>query len=143
MLIQLNQTQWLALSMPVRMRLKEIFNIPRSQGTVVQDNVVLSDGHTHPDLARITIEAMKGFTGSSETEFFTLFEKVIEKIESEKVAQKIETRAVPKPLHEKTFKLVEVENEIKADAPLYPVQETPKTITPSPKPKRKYTKRAK
>lgn len=80
MLIQLTIPQWLDLPIDVRSRLKVVFGIPRSSGTMVEDNRVVTDGHTHPDLAFITPEKMQAYTGSKETEFFSLFEATLDKV---------------------------------------------------------------
>jgi hypothetical protein len=63
---QVTIPQWLELPMPVRLRLKDIFNVPRSSGTEVHNQTVVSDGHTHKDLANITVEKMQEFLGVSE-----------------------------------------------------------------------------
>lgn len=77
---QLTIPQWLGLPIDVRMQLKETFGIPRSQGTHVQDNIVTSDGYTHDDLARITVPAMQVYLNSKETDFFVLFNQVLDEL---------------------------------------------------------------
>lgn len=121
MLIQLTIPQWLALSPDVRGELKKIFNIPRSSGTVLEDNRVVTDGYTHPDLANITIEKMQDYLkiGHIPTdEFYGLFTQVLEKIEAEMPAPVVVT--APTTVHAvasqdlfvehdgKTYKLTEV-----------------------------------
>ncbi len=66
--------------MEVRNELKQIFGIPRSRGSQVDNNKVVSDGHTHEDLANITVEKMQAYTGSADAEFFHLFELVLIKL---------------------------------------------------------------
>ena len=78
--------QWLALDMSVRLRLKEIFNIPRSEGTSVVSGVVTCDGHTHADLRAITQEKINAFLGEESTDFYGSLEKVIEKVLNEQAA---------------------------------------------------------
>lgn len=90
---QLTTTQWLALPADVKTRLKELFAIPRSAGTQVNDNVVTSDGYTHADLAHITIDKMLDYLGylppeeegelSKEVDFFNIFHDVLDKIDGE------------------------------------------------------------
>lgn len=88
---QITPPQWLQLSMPVRGRLVQIFNIPRSKGTVLEGNVVKSDGHTFDDLTAITVEGMQNYLGTDDHDFMTLFNKVIEGIEAElKIAEETE-----------------------------------------------------
>lgn len=84
---QLTTPQWLQLPFEVRQHLVAEFRIPRSSYTLVQDNKVLSDGYTHEDLAHITVEKMKAFTGSNETNFFTLFDQVLAVIEEKRQAK--------------------------------------------------------
>lgn len=144
MLIQLNTTQWLALPMEVRMKLKDLFGIPRSTGTVLQDNTVLSDGHTHADLSRISVEAMQEFVGKKEKDFYKLFDltliKLAQKPPEAAVADEVKPQVTQELLIEhngKTYKLVEVTPTTKVDgaAPLYP--QGPKAPeSPAPKAKR-------
>ena len=79
-LTQLTVPQWLQLEMPVRMKLKSIFSIPRSEGTTVHNNVVISDGHTHEDLSRISVSAMQGFLGSKSEDFTELYNATLDKV---------------------------------------------------------------
>ncbi len=82
--MQLNTVQWLSLPLETRNKLVEIFNIPRSSSTEVEDNRVVSDGYTHHDLAYITIEAMQGFLlDTVENDYFKLFHRVLDAIKPE------------------------------------------------------------
>lgn len=84
--IQVQVHDWLALPMQTRIKLREIFHIPRSKGSLVEGNVVKSDGTTHDDLKAITIEKMMAYIdlpaleGREPQDFVTLFNGVIEKI---------------------------------------------------------------
>lgn len=137
MLIQLTQTQWLALSAPVKARLKEIFAIPRSEGTHMVDNRVLSDGHNHRDLSLITIEKMQDYLGHPRKEgepFYDVFEQVLARVEYELTPPPTpvqEATVIVKPAEElfiehngKTYKLTEVvqgaQPQVAPNAPLYP-----------------------
>lgn len=80
---QLTIPQWLGLPIHVRDRLKILFNIPKSAGSMVENNKVISDGHTNEDLLRVSLEAMQTYLGSTETEFYALLNQVVEKIEKE------------------------------------------------------------
>ncbi len=76
--------------METRIQLRDIFHIPKSQGSWVENNVVRSDGHTHTDLEAITVEKMQAYLGSgftSETDFVELFNACVEKVEGERAVQ--------------------------------------------------------
>ncbi len=88
--IQVSTHDWLALPMAVRAKLKEIFNIPKSQGSWVEGSIVRSDGHTYQDLQAITVEKMQiylaliGTEGQEiESDFVTLFHACLNKIEQQ------------------------------------------------------------
>lgn len=102
---QITTSQWLLLPFEVRQYLVTEFKIPRSSYTLVQDNKVMADGYTHDDLATITIEKMQHFTGSKETNFYTLFDQVFAVIEEKRQA---------KTQLELTRKAEEQEAEVKA-----------------------------
>lgn len=74
---QLSTYQWLQLPEHIRSQLVDIFKIPKSEGAFIQDNKVVSDGHTQRDLKAISIDSMQVFLASSETEFFKLFEAIL------------------------------------------------------------------
>lgn len=78
---QLSPNQWLQIPMEIRAKLREIFNIPRSKGNILEGNVIKSDGHTFEDLAVITVEGMQRFTGSDNTDFMSLFNVTVNQIE--------------------------------------------------------------
>ncbi len=83
---QLSVHDWLALPMPVRQRLAEVFSIPRSTGTLVEGNTVKSDGHTYTDLQAITVGKMQEYLGSgysSDTTFEEYLNLTITKAEDE------------------------------------------------------------
>lgn len=76
--------QWLQLDSRVRTKLKEVFNIQRSGVGHVnytgQGPQVTSDGHTHEDLKAISVEAMQKYLGRLDTDYFDLFNAVLEHI---------------------------------------------------------------
>jgi len=82
-LYQVTIPQWLQWSPRTRSKLKQIFDIPRSGGSQIQDSVVLSDGHTHADLAKISVEAMQAYLGTDDVGFFQLLDRVLERVEDE------------------------------------------------------------
>lgn len=127
---------WLSLPMNVRLHLKKVFGIPRSEGTNVVDGHVVSDGHTHPDLARITIPAMQEYLASDETDFHTLFALTVDKVEAELApapantevgkhipADALDTAATPILLS--VGGRVFAATEVKDNAPLYPTAPSP------------------
>lgn len=150
---QLTTTQWLALPIEVRNKLKEVFGIPRSEGAFVQDNKVLSDGHNHRDLSVITMEKMQAYlgVGAMPTDtFYGLFDQVIEKVDAENYIEIEHAHqainksdvVVSKPIEElfiehngKTYKLIEVvpTTNAQVDAHTFPpVAQVPAAPTKAP-----------
>ncbi len=91
---QLNTVQWVSLPIDIRMRLVQLFNIPRSSGSLVQDNKVVSDGYTHNDLMHISVEKMQKLLDTDEKDFFVLFEQVVKTLEQPATALEV---IEPKP----------------------------------------------
>ncbi len=81
--IYMYPSEWLRLPMTTRARLAEIFGIPRSKGTIVEDNEVVSDGYTIEDLQNITVQKMKVYLDSDLDEFVPLLDQVIARIDDE------------------------------------------------------------
>lgn len=132
---QLVIPQWLALSMPVRLRLKKIFSIPKSEGVNSIDGRVVSDGHTHPDLAHISLPAMEAYVGYTfDGDFFAAFETVLVKVEGEMAAEAEAKKPVPaeapQPITlkvgDKTFIAHEVTGIVAAPEPEKPVEQPKK-----------------
>lgn len=95
--IQVTIPEWLKLPQPVRSRMVQIFEIPRSTGSQMESSpdggVLISDGHTHKDLSAITVEKMQVFLDEhDDKDFVSLFNKVIAKLEEEKVEPKPEVQ---------------------------------------------------
>ncbi len=86
--VQVSVHDWLQLPMEVRMKMREIFGVKKSQGSLVEGNVVKSDGSTYVDLQAITVEKMQKFLDSSLTDFVDLFNRTVGKIEVELEAEK-------------------------------------------------------
>lgn len=80
---QLTIPQWLELPPYIRMKLAKLFNIKRSTGAEVHNNVLVSDGHTHKDLATVTVEKMQEYTGRDTTDFYELLNLTIGKVYDE------------------------------------------------------------
>lgn len=80
--MQLNTVQWISLPREVRLKLIEIFDIPRSSDTEVENNTVITDGYTHRDLATITVEKMQAYLlDTTEEDYFKLFHRVLGEIQ--------------------------------------------------------------
>lgn len=80
---QLTIPQWLSLPPELKNRLKELFDIPKSAGAQIMDQKLLSDGHTHDDLAHITVEKMQAFLETKEEDFWELMSQVLVKLNQE------------------------------------------------------------
>lgn len=78
----LSKHTWLSLSLETRNKLREIFDIARSGGVEVVDGRVFSDGTTPEDLMSLTSEKMQEYLGSKSTDFNTLFNECVKKIET-------------------------------------------------------------
>lgn len=76
----LSVPQWLTLSNEVRSKIREIFNISKSKGTHLVGNILESDGCTHEDLKAITIEKMQEYLKVPDTDFFDLFNRVVDSV---------------------------------------------------------------
>lgn len=59
--IQLDTFHWLQLPMETRNKLRELFHIPKSQGVILENETVKSDGTTYQDLSALTLEKMQTF----------------------------------------------------------------------------------
>lgn len=78
----LSPQTWLTLSIDTRNYLRRVFDIPRSGHVEVFDGRVLTDGTMITDLQSLTVKKMQDYLNSEETDFYELFNKVIEKIEN-------------------------------------------------------------
>lgn len=68
---------WLQLSVEERLVLREKLGIPRTGGTIVNDNHVVSDGCTQEDLKTITVAKLQGLLDSTDTDFFALWTEAV------------------------------------------------------------------
>jgi hypothetical protein len=94
----LNQAEWVKLSPSTRIKLAEIFEIPKTTGSQVEvvagQTIVVSDGHTHNDLKVLTVQKMKDYLAKIEyvgplyDDFFQLFDIVVSKIENKELEPK-------------------------------------------------------
>ena len=79
----LSVSQWLELPMNIRLRMRDIFAIPRSEGSSVRDGQVTSDGHTYRDLFAVSLEKMQAFLSDGDKNYYSLFQKIINRLSSE------------------------------------------------------------
>jgi hypothetical protein len=79
---------WLSIDQSTRKELANILNIPRSGGTEVEDNRVISDGYTPQDLATVTVEKLQEVLDSKEQDFYKLLETLISRIENPIIEEK-------------------------------------------------------
>ncbi len=84
----LSKTQWLSLPSLVRVKIVNLFQVPRSEGAHVQiggpeNTFGTSDGHSTKDLETITIEKLQDHLHSTETDFFQLFDALVRSIKGE------------------------------------------------------------
>lgn len=90
--------KWLNLPMNVKQELVRIFEIPQSGYVHVSDNIVLTDGHSDKDLQAVSLEKLQKYLGSSETDYYKLFDQVVESIKSPRVymaREEVKSEIVP------------------------------------------------
>jgi hypothetical protein len=95
---------WLQLPMDVRVEMRKVFNIKRSSGSQVINQLydgkkvstVVSDGTTPQDLAVLTVEKLQNFTGVDSTDIIALFEQTAQIINAGLHPVKEEVVEVPK-----------------------------------------------
>lgn len=78
MQIQISIPQWLSIDQKVRLKLVEVFELPRTGYTHVQDGVVTTDGYKHEDLAHLTVAKMQDYINNhKEEDFFKLLDRTL------------------------------------------------------------------
>lgn len=101
---QLSVQDWLELPMDTRITLRVLFGIPRSQGSIVESDKVVSDGTTYKDLESLTSDKMAEYLTSEEDgrpigTFTDLFTGVLAKVDLDKELEPpVEEKADPKEL---------------------------------------------
>jgi hypothetical protein len=73
---------WLQLSNEERLAMRKILDIPRTGGSVVEDDKVISDGCTQNDLNVITITSLQRLMDSEDTDFFSLWGEAIKNVQA-------------------------------------------------------------
>lgn len=97
--IQLSVADWLELPIEIRNTLRELFDIPKSKGTIVESNTVISDGTTYEDLASLTVEKMQEYLNTTDsTDFKDLFDRVTALIETSQIVETPTSVLDPKQL---------------------------------------------
>ncbi len=79
----LSMSLWVSLSNEQRIRIRSIFNIPRSQHVHVDDGRIITDGTTAEDFLALTIEKMQTYLKSDVTDFHKLFDLVVARVQDE------------------------------------------------------------
>jgi hypothetical protein len=84
---QLTTAQWLELSPVIRSKFADRFDLKRSAGTMIHYSDgkanIISDGYTHGDLAKVTVETMQTLLGTTEINFWKLLEDTVALFEKE------------------------------------------------------------
>jgi hypothetical protein len=78
---QLVPYEWLQLPVPIRNLFKATFQIPRSGGSNVIGDKIVSDGHTIDDLSRVSLKSLQEYLGTTETHWDKLLQLTINKME--------------------------------------------------------------
>lgn len=106
----LSKLIWLSLSRETRQKIAILLEIPKTGGVEVVDGKVISDGYTDRDLQSITTGKLQEFMGSTEPDFYKLFNQLVINIELPMVELKapeiIEEKVKPTP--EKIDKLIDL-----------------------------------
>lgn len=74
---------WVSLPTDVRMRVRNLFDIPRSSNVMVNDGRLDTDGTTPEDFKSLTIDKMQLFTGEKSDDFHMLFNRTLEIIQGD------------------------------------------------------------
>ncbi len=79
-------SRWVALSLPTRNKIAQLFSITKKGATQVDSNVVKHDGYVIEDIeAALTQEAMENFLGLRFASPELLWEAVVNKVEEREV----------------------------------------------------------
>lgn len=130
MQIQISIPQWLSIDQKVRLKLVEVFELPRTGYTHVQDGVVTTDGYKHEDLAHLTVAKMQDYINNHKEEvFFKLLDRTLNQVTRQVRGDEILNDGKP-PAPPAVAKLT-----IEIDGQWY-------TLTPTDKPSKDNTKLA-
>lgn len=81
---QMTPFEWLQLPTEAKNLFKEIFKIPRSAGTIVIGDQVISDGHTNEDLSRVSLLSLQEYLKTIDDHWDNLLKLTINKMERTK-----------------------------------------------------------
>lgn len=78
----LTRYEWLKLSHEERVKMREIFEIPRSSGVEMVNNKIISDGSNEHDLKAVNIASMQKFLDHADMDdtFESLYNATLEKL---------------------------------------------------------------
>jgi hypothetical protein len=96
---QITYKQWLSLPFPLRKKLVEKFDIPRSGSTEVLAGKLICDGYLEEDLVAIAIEKMQTYLGEVDADYFRLLNTTLNLLAEEK---NDETKIIPEESIQKT-----------------------------------------
>lgn len=100
----LSMHTWVSLSNEMRLRIRNIFNIPRSGHVIVNDGQIETDGTTPQDFASLTVEKMQEYLGDKSDDFYKLFDKVLARVQDEIEGKVIEPIAPTETINANTKK---------------------------------------
>jgi hypothetical protein len=114
---QVSVPQWLSIPVEVRIKMRKLFSLPRSEASHVTiggfESKTNSDGHTAKDLSVITLEKLQEFTGDQSSDFFGQLNLLV----SQLTAPVETTEAVLKKMNEdKLSKWTAILNGMKQEA---------------------------
>ncbi len=85
----LSRAIWLGLPVETRMKIATIFNMKKTTGTEVFGTRVVCDGYTEESFQVITIEKLQEVTGKKSTDFYELFNLLVNQINDEKIIDSV------------------------------------------------------
>ena len=80
MLDMLSRLKWLELPWDTRLKISQVFEIPKRGGTIVEGHRVVTDGFRDDDLALLTIERLQAYLHCDSTDFYALFDELAYKL---------------------------------------------------------------
>lgn len=82
---QLTTFEWLQLPDNIKSLFKTTFEIPRTGGSMVIGNKVVSDGHTNEDLSRVSLDSLQKYLDTTDDHWDRLLQLTINKMENPNV----------------------------------------------------------
>jgi len=79
---QLTPYEWLQFPMQIRDLFIKWFSIPRTGGSQVIGDKVISDGHTIEDLSKVSLASLQAYLHTDETHWDKLLQDTINKMEN-------------------------------------------------------------